>query len=80
MNTNTNGYGLTAFPPVSGTKAITKGDVAAKILTEFATFEKNLASISPIAGNEVQCAKLWGQLSTLRAEFIEVYSGHVGNA
>lgn len=80
MNTSTQGYGLTTFPTVTGSKAITNGDVATKILAEFGNLEKNLSQISPIPGNEVIAAKLWGQLSTLRAEFVDVYSGHMGNA
>lgn len=78
MNLSASGYGQTAFPTVTGVKAITKSEVATQILNEFGTLEKNLSVMSPITGNEVECAKLWAQLSLIRAGFIEAYAGHAG--
>lgn len=75
MNTNTHGYGLTPFPAVSGIKAITKPDVATKIMTAFSGLEKALLAISPLAGNEVEHAQNWAELSTIRAGFVDACSG-----
>lgn len=78
--TSTYGYGLTAFPPITGTKAITKPEVAGNIMVAFGNLEKNLSSIPAMPGSEVQLAKLWGQLSAIRADFVEFCSGNVGHA
>jgi hypothetical protein len=82
MNTNTQGYGLTPFPAVTGIKAITKPDIATQIMNAFGTLETTLKNISPIGGNEVQLAEAWGNLSAIRAEFIDLCSGthKVGHA
>ena len=75
MNTNTQGFGLTPFPVLTGIKSITKPDVATQIMTAFSNLEKTLLTISPLAGNEVEHAQNWAQLSIIRAGFVDACSG-----